>query len=102
MSTPKRAAIYVRVSTDSQEENSSLGTQEAACRRYAEERGYEVAAVYRDVHSGFDLWERPQMTILRDQVRRRAIDAVISYALDRLSRKQSHVAMVAEECEHAR
>ena len=30
-----RAALYVRVSSDKQEDNYSLPTQEAACRAYA-------------------------------------------------------------------
>ena len=32
---PKRVAIYCRVSSAGQEDNSSLETQEAACRHYA-------------------------------------------------------------------
>lgn len=101
MGTAKRAAIYVRVSTEAQEDNTSLTTQEASCRQYAAEHGYEVVGVYADVHSGYDLWERPRLTLLRDQVRRGECAAVIVHALDRLSRKQAHVAIVAEECERA-
>jgi len=43
-----RAAIYVRVSTKGQEDDgSSLGTQEQACRAYAVDHGYNVVDVYR-------------------------------------------------------
>jgi site-specific DNA recombinase len=49
---PKRVAVYCRVSSAGQEDNSSLATQEASCRSYAVERGWEVVAVYRDVFTG--------------------------------------------------
>ncbi len=45
---PKRASIYVRVSTERQADKVSPATQEADCRKYCEERGYIVIAVYRD------------------------------------------------------
>lgn len=100
-STTLRAAIYCRVSTDGQEENASLPTQEAACRAYAAERGYSVAEVYTDVHSGFELWERPRLTILREAIRQGGLDAIICHALDRLSRRQVHTAILIDECERA-
>lgn len=99
--TKSRAAIYIRVSTEGQEDNYSLGSQEAECRAYAEARGYEVAHVYRDVHSGFDLWDRPQVNAMREAVRRGEVHAVIAYALDRLSRKQTHTGIIAEDCDRA-
>lgn len=98
----KQAAIYCRVSTEAQEDNTSLNSQEAACRKFAAECGYEVAAVYRDVHSGYELWERPQLAALREEVRSNRVDAVIAYALDRLSRKQAHAAILSDECERTR
>ena len=99
----RRAALYLRVSTTGQEDNASLATQEAACRARAAERGYRVeeADVYREVHTGAELWERPRMTALREAVRGREVAAVIAHAIDRLSRKQGHVAIVADECERA-
>lgn len=57
--------------------------------------------MFRDVHTGAELWERPQLSILRDAVRRGDVDAAIIHALDRLSRKQAHVAIVADRCDRA-
>jgi DNA invertase Pin-like site-specific DNA recombinase len=57
----KRAALYVRVSTGAQgEDGTSLETQESAGRRHAPERGYSLDErfVYREVHTGTELWER--------------------------------------------
>ena len=67
----RRAAVYVRVSTDKQEENTSLESQEERCRQHAAVRGLAVAEVYRDVHSGYDLWERPQVRVMLEAIRRR-------------------------------
>ena len=99
-----RAAIYVRVSTAGQEQDgTSLETQEAACRRYAAERGYTVdeSHVYREVHTGVELWERPQLTRLREAIRRREVDLVVAYAIDRLARDPVHLGVVLTEAEHA-
>jgi site-specific DNA recombinase len=98
---PSRAAIYCRVSSAQQEDNSSLRTQEERCRAYAAERDWPVIAVYRDVHSGSELFERPQLTVLREAMRRREFDVLLVYALDRLSRKQTHQGLILSEAEHA-
>lgn len=96
-----RCAIYCRVSSTEQQDNYSLPTQESACRQYAEERGWTVTQAYRDVHTGVDLFERPQLTILREAMRRREFDVLLVYALDRLSRKQTHQGLILSEAEHA-
>ena len=112
-----RAAIYVRVSTAPQarskddrpewdnghRQETSLETQEAACRAYAAERGYVVEDrhVYREVYTGAALHDRAVLTALREAGRRREFAAAICYALDRLSRKQTHVAIVADDFEQA-
>ena len=85
-SAPRRAAIYRRVSTASQEDNYSLSSQLEACQRYAESQGYTVAPerTYHDIASGFSL-DRPQLTELRAALRRGEIDAVIVNSYDRWS-----------------
>src|SRR5215213_8195433 len=88
----RRAVIYCRVSTSKQEtEGTSLGTQEERCRIHAAERGYQIVAVYREVQSGADLFERPHLTRLRESVRQGEVDVVVADALDRLSRSQAHL-----------
>jgi site-specific DNA recombinase len=99
METPKRSVIYIRVSSQGQEDNASLATQEARCRAYAEERGYAVLALFSDVHTGAQYRERPGLSALREQVRTRSVDVVLAFAVDRLSRNQAHLAILAEEVE---
>jgi site-specific DNA recombinase len=104
MAEQNRVAIYVRVSTALQEtDGTSLDTQEAACRRYAEEHGYRVFEdlVFRETYSGGELTNRPKLTALRRVNRDRQIDAVIFYAIDRLTRDQAHLGVfVSETDEH--
>jgi site-specific DNA recombinase len=96
------AAIYVRVSTVGQEtDGTSLGTQERACREYAEAHGYQVAGVFREVFSGAELRERPRLSELREAVRRGEVEAIVAYAVDRLSREQAHLYILDDECERA-
>jgi DNA invertase Pin-like site-specific DNA recombinase len=86
----KRCAIYVRVSSAGQEDNSSLATQEASCRAYAADRGWEVVRTYRDVFTGAAVFERPGLTELRGAMRVGDFDVLLVHALDRLSRDQNH------------
>jgi site-specific DNA recombinase len=98
-----RAAIYVRVSSQQQErEGTSLETQEAACRRFCAERGYELAEdIYREVYSGQSLWERRALSRLRDAVRRGDVDVIVCYSVDRLARDAVHLGVIITEAEHA-
>ena len=102
--TQPRAAIYLRVSSAIQEdEGNSLVTQEAGCRRYAAGHGYAVAEehVYHEVHTGTELWERPQLTSLREAIRARAVAVVVVYAIDRLARDPVHLGVILSEADHA-
>lgn len=80
-----RAAIYLRVSTDSQDtpEAYGLGMQEDACRKYAERAGFSVAQVYRDVITGTARTRTGFSALLGDL---QLFDAVIIFAVDRLAR----------------
>jgi site-specific DNA recombinase len=100
---PRRAALYLRVSSQQQEDNFSLPTQEERCRQYASERGYQVADahVFREVYTGVELWERPHLSRLREMIRRHEIDVVIAYAIDRLSRDPVHLGVILSEADHA-
>lgn len=93
-----RAALYCRVSSNQQEEDgTSLSTQEERCRAFAEARGYDVTGVYRDTHTGVQYRERPGLGQMREILRAGGIDIVVIYAIDRLSRHQAHLAIIAEE-----
>src|SRR5687767_335668 len=95
---PLRAALYCRVSTAGQEQDgTSLDSQEAQSRAHIAALGWTVAEehVYREVHSGGELHTRPALTRLREAARGGEIDAVVSYAVDRISRNQAHLYILA-------
>src|SRR5829696_9928095 len=94
-----RVHIYCRVSSAGQEDGYSLGTQEAACRVWAAERGLVVASVAREVWSGADR-HRPELDALI--ARLAPGDVLLSYALDRLSRGgQVDTAIIIDRIESA-
>ena len=96
-----KAILYSRVSTDAQErDGTSLDTQERACAEYAIEHGWEIVRRVRDTDSGA-LLERNGLGKLRDAVRRGVADAVVAYAVDRLSRSQNHIGLLFDEFEGA-
>lgn len=100
--TTPRVIVYCRVSSRKQEEEgTSLDTQEERARVWCEARGYSIVAVYHEQHTGAELWERPLLSEAREMMRDGAADVLLAYAVDRLSRKQTHLAIVIEEVESA-
>lgn len=93
--------IYCRVSTEDQEENTSLDIQEADGRQYIKEHGFIVGMVHREVASGFSYREREDLSLLRERYLAGKIQGVVIRTYDRLSRSQVHFAILLEEMEHA-
>ena len=96
-----RAAIYCRVSTDGQEDNTSLASQEASCRAYAAQRSLSVVSVETDIYTGSQYRERPGLSRLRTLIRAKQVDVVICHAIDRFSRNQAHLYILLEEMRDA-
>lgn len=96
------ALIYCRVSTQRQEdEGTSLDSQASACVAHAEKLGYSVARITKEVYSGAELFDRPQLARDRADIRSCEFKAVIVYAIDRLSRDIAHLAILSDEIERA-
>lgn len=92
--------IYCRVSTDPQENNSSLDEQEQSGRAFCAENNLIVGQVHRETFSGYVYRERPKLTLMRERYREGKIQGVVIRTLDRLSRSQIHNAILMEEMEH--
>ena len=98
MAKTKRAALYLRVSTDGQTSDN----QRLALEDVAERRGWEVTTVYedagisgakgRDKRPGFD-------GMLKDATRRR-FDVLMFWSVDRLGRSTAAVTAALEELDH--
>src|SRR5437660_4711677 len=92
--------IYCRISTDGQEDNTSLEEQEAAGRAYCREHGLIVGMVHKEIWTGYQYRERKKLTLMRERYRDGKIQGVVIRTLDRLSRSQTHIAILMEEMEH--
>jgi site-specific DNA recombinase len=93
----KIAGIYGRVSTDNQEsEGTSLQTQLGGCLKYCQGKSYDVRYRFSEARSGLSL-ERQELDKLRELVRAEAIDVVVVYCLDRLSRNATHGVILRDE-----
>jgi len=77
----RRVGLYARVSTHDQQ---TLPMQLSAMHDYAARRGWQVAIEIKDVRSGATL--RPQREELVQAARRREIDIVLVWRLDRWGR----------------
>src|SRR5437588_762284 len=98
-----RAAIYVRVSTQGQEEHGyGLDGQLAECRNLAERLGATVASdhVFQDVGSGAD-WELPRLLDLLERAQRHEFDTVLTLATSRLARDVGKLAVLQRTLKRA-
>lgn len=81
---PKRAAIYVRVSTDRQ----TIENQLEALRKVAEARGWQEIGIYRDsgISGSKGRAERPGLDQMLKDAGRGKFDVVMAWAIDRVGR----------------
>jgi DNA invertase Pin-like site-specific DNA recombinase len=89
----KRAGIYVRVSTTNGQDTAM---QESELSVYAERRGWE-AKIYRDHGQSGAKEHRPALDALLADVRKRRIDIVAVWSLDRLARTVRQLLELADE-----
>src|SRR5262244_1825891 len=90
-----RAGLYARVSTNDQQ---TLPMQNRALREYATRRGWTVAMQVREVSSG--AVERKAREQLMEAARRREIDVVLVWRLDRWGRSVTDLLATLQELEH--
>lgn len=77
----RRAALFLRVSTDEQ----TTATQRPECEALAKARGCDVVATYEETGSGAKR-DRAQLAALLRDAHRGAFETAIVWALDRLGR----------------
>jgi putative DNA-invertase from lambdoid prophage Rac len=90
-----RAGLYARVSTNDQQ---TLSMQSRAMREYAARRGWTIAVNAREVGSGAAA--RQAREKLMDAARRREIDVVLVWRLDRWGRSVTDLLATLQELEH--
>jgi DNA invertase Pin-like site-specific DNA recombinase len=95
----KRAAIYVRVSTDHQ----TVENQHRELEQIAQRRGWDVVGFYQDtgISGAKGRAERPGLDALLKDARRRRFDVVMAWAIDRMGRSLIDLLHVIQELETA-
>ncbi len=94
----KKAAIYIRVSTDYQaEEGYSIEAQKEQLSAYCVSKGIKNYEYYIDGGWSGSNIERPEMKKLIEDVKEEKISHVIVYKLDRLSRSQKDTLYLIED-----
>jgi putative DNA-invertase from lambdoid prophage Rac len=90
-----RAGLYARVSTTDQQ---TIPLQVRALREYAARRGWEIALQVKEVGSGAS--QRELREKLLDAARRREIDVVLVWRLDRWGRSVADLLATLQELDH--
>ena len=90
-----RAGLYARVSTDDQQ---TISMQMRALREYAAKRGWIVALQVKEIASGSS--QRQLREQLLEAARRREIDVVLVWRLDRWGRSVTDLLATLQELEH--
>jgi putative DNA-invertase from lambdoid prophage Rac len=90
-----RAGLYARVSTNDQQ---TLPMQSRAMREYAARRGWTITVQVREVNSGAA--KREAREKLLEAARRREIDVVLVWRLDRWGRSVTDLLTTLQELEH--
>ncbi|HEY1211134.1 MAG TPA: recombinase family protein, partial [Terracidiphilus sp.] len=93
--TPLRAGLYARVSTQDQQ---TIPMQTRALREYATRRGWTIALQVKEIGSGASQRERREQ--LLEAARRREIDVVLVWRLDRWGRSVTDLLATLQELEH--
>jgi DNA invertase Pin-like site-specific DNA recombinase len=90
-----RAGLYARVSTTDQQ---TIPLQVRALREYAARRGWAIALQVKEVGSGAS--QRELREKLLDAARRREIDVVLVWRLDRWGRSVADLLATLQELDH--
>ena len=98
MKQDKKAAIYIRVSTDAQrEEGYSIDAQKEMLEAYCISKGIKEYEFYIDGGFTGSNIDRPEMQRLINNVKQGKISHVLVYKLDRLSRSQKDTLYLIED-----
>jgi DNA invertase Pin-like site-specific DNA recombinase len=97
LSSPRRAAIYLRTASAKTDGVVSLEVQRERCHAYAQEHGYAVVATVEDIGRSGTQLDRPGMNKLRELAQAGSLDVVIVVSVDRLARDYVDQTMLKQE-----
>jgi DNA invertase Pin-like site-specific DNA recombinase len=98
--SPKRAAIYARISLDRAGAGLGVDRQVKDCRALVESRGWALTGVYDDNDiSAYSGKHRPGYRALLRDMRAKEVDVVVAWHTDRLHRSPRELEEWIEVCE---
>jgi DNA invertase Pin-like site-specific DNA recombinase len=92
---PEKVGIYARVSTLDKGQDVKL--QLSDLRTYADARGWKVFKEYVDVGQSGSKEQRPAFSQLMEDARKRRIDIILVWRLDRFGRFLKHLVVSLDE-----
>jgi DNA invertase Pin-like site-specific DNA recombinase len=90
----KRAALYLRVSSNGQD----TGAQETALREYVTRRNWTIYGIYKDLAVSGARSSRPALDRMLQDCRRRKFDVVLVWKFDRFARSLRTLLSGLEVC----
>lgn len=93
--SPAKVAIYARCSTHDKGQDPEL--QLSPLREYCQRRGFTIAGEYVDNGISGMKDKRPQLDRLMDAARKRQIDIILVWKLDRFGRTLKQLVMALDE-----
>jgi len=92
------AVIYTRVSSHSQEDNTSLESQKKYCEKFAERRGLKVLEYFGGTYESAKTDDRKEFNKMLSYVKRsKNITYVVVYSYERFSRSGINGASIADD-----
>ncbi|HEX3387027.1 MAG TPA: recombinase family protein, partial [Mucilaginibacter sp.] len=95
-----RVFIYLRVSTDDQEDNTSLEQQEKDCRAYCATMGFTVVDAFSEVYSAATWEGREIFKAMRERYLHGEANGVVVRTYSRFTRDIAHYYILREEMKH--
>lgn len=89
----QQCVIYCRVSTQKEQQQTSLQRQQQELQTFAQQLGYDVAAIFTDEHSGYDV-ERDGLLDLFAYIKEYDIDVICVQDETRLGRGNARMAII--------
>jgi len=90
-----KAAIYARVSTLDKGQDTEVQLRDL--RSYAQARGWIIADEYVDKGQSGAKVRRPELDRMMKDVRKRKVDLILCWRLDRLGRSLKHLILTLDE-----
>ncbi|MEH7239437.1 recombinase family protein [Bacillus sp. JJ1562] len=94
-----KCAIYIRVSTDKEEQKASLKYQKELFQRYVQEQGWEIYDIYVDVQTGTTAKRKNLQKMIQD-AQEKKFDIILAKELSRLARNGELSYKIKNLCEN--